>query len=34
VTLRIDADTGALTPTGHVAAVPTPVCVKFLAVRR
>ena len=31
---RIDAATGELAPTGHVAAVPTPVCVKFLAVAR
>lgn len=30
VTLRIDTVTGRLKPTGHVAEVPTPVCLKFL----
>ncbi len=30
VTLRIDRVTGRLKPTGHVAEVPTPVCLKFL----
>lgn len=30
VTLRIDPVTGRLKPTGHVAEVPTPVCLKFL----
>ena len=30
VSFRIDPDSGELTPTGHVARVPTPVCVKFL----
>ena len=29
VTFRIDLETGALEPTGHVATVPTPVCLKF-----
>ena len=29
VTFRIDQHTGNLEPTGHVAAVPTPVCLKF-----
>jgi 6-phosphogluconolactonase len=29
VTFRIDADSGKLLPTGQVAQVPTPVCVKF-----
>ena len=29
VTFRIDSETGTLTPTGHVASVPTPVCLKF-----
>jgi 6-phosphogluconolactonase len=28
VTFRIDAHSGKLLPTGHVAPVPTPVCVK------
>jgi len=32
VSFRLDPDTGALQPTGHVTHVPTPVCVKFLAV--
>jgi 6-phosphogluconolactonase len=31
VTFRIDARTGRLSPTGQVARVPTPVCVKFAA---
>ena len=31
VTFRIDAKTGMPQPTGHVAEVPTPVCVKVLA---
>jgi 6-phosphogluconolactonase len=31
VVFRIDAGTGELLPTGHAAAVPAPVCVKFLA---
>ena len=30
VTFRIDAESGLLTPTGSVARVPMPVCVKFL----
>ena len=30
-TFRIDQLTGRLTPTGHVAPAPTPVCVKFMA---
>jgi len=30
VTLRIDQSTGRLKPTGYVAEVPTPVCLKFL----
>ena len=30
VALRIDPGTGRLKPTGHVAEVPTPVCLKFL----
>ena len=30
VTFRIDPDTGELTPTGEVAHVPRPVCLKFL----
>jgi 6-phosphogluconolactonase len=30
VTLRVDHVTGRLKPTGHVAEVPTPVCLKFL----
>ena len=30
VSLRIDPVTGRLKPTGHVAEVPTPVCLKFL----
>jgi 6-phosphogluconolactonase len=29
VTFRIDAKTGRLVPTGHVAEVPSPVCLKF-----
>ena len=33
VTLRIDPGTGRLEPTGHVAVVPTPVCLKFLNIR-
>jgi 6-phosphogluconolactonase len=32
VVLRIDPQTGTLKATGHTADVPTPVCVKFLAV--
>ncbi|MCZ6795158.1 MAG: lactonase family protein [Planctomycetota bacterium] len=31
VVFRIDGETGALTPAGHEARVPRPVCVKFLA---
>jgi 6-phosphogluconolactonase len=31
VTFRIDRDNGVLEPTGHVADVPTPVCVRLLA---
>ena len=31
VVFRIDPNSGRLTPTGHELAVPTPVCVKFLA---
>ncbi len=34
VVFRIDSATGQLEPTGHVAQVPTPVCVKFLPVAR
>jgi 6-phosphogluconolactonase len=30
VSFRIDAATGRLTPTGHMAAVPTPVCVRIV----
>ncbi len=30
VTFRIDGKTGRLTPTGHVAEVPSPVCLKFM----
>ena len=30
VVFGIDPETGALTPTGHVAEVPKPVCVKML----
>ena len=30
VSFWIDQETGALTPTGHVAAVPTPVCLQML----
>jgi 6-phosphogluconolactonase len=30
VTFRIDPQAGTLEPTGQVAQVPTPVCVKFL----
>ena len=30
VTFRINPDTGELTPTGEVAHVPRPVCLKFL----
>ena len=33
VTFRIDAITGALTPTGDVAEAPAPVCIAFVAVR-
>jgi 6-phosphogluconolactonase len=33
VVFRIDAKTGALTPTGQQVDVPSPVCVKFLAVQ-
>jgi 6-phosphogluconolactonase len=33
VLFRIDRKTGALEPTGEVVQVPTPVCVKFLAVQ-
>lgn len=33
VVFRIDPKTGGLNPTGHSARVPTPVCVKFLAIR-
>jgi len=33
VTFRIDPQTGKLEPTGQVAQVPTPVCVKFLRLR-
>ena len=33
VVFAIDAKTGRLTPTGQVLEVPSPVCVKFLAVR-
>jgi hypothetical protein len=33
VSFRIDAKSGKLQPTGHVAQVPTPVCVKFLPAR-
>ncbi len=33
VVFRIDQKTGRLTPTGQILDVPTPVCVKFLAVR-
>lgn len=29
VTFRIDPRTGRLTPTGHIAEIPTPVCLKF-----
>jgi len=32
IVFRIDQDTGKLTPTGKVIDVPSPVCVKFLAV--
>ncbi len=32
VVFRIDAKTGRLTPTGQVLEVPTPVCVKFVAI--
>lgn len=32
VVFRIDQSTGLLTPTGHKAAVPMPVCVKFLPI--
>ncbi len=31
VTFRIDPETGTLAPTRHVAHVPSPVCVRFLA---
>lgn len=31
VTFRIDKQTGRLTPTGHVAEVPSPVCLKLIA---
>lgn len=31
VTFRIDKQTGKLTPTGHVAEVPSPVCLKLVA---
>jgi 6-phosphogluconolactonase len=34
VSFHIDPGTGDLAPTGHAATVPTPVCVKFLAVPR
>lgn len=34
VVFRMDKDKGTLTPTGQNLKVPTPVCVKFLAVRR
>jgi len=30
VSYRVDADTGALKPTGHTAIVPMPVCVRFV----
>ncbi|MEK9137958.1 MAG: beta-propeller fold lactonase family protein, partial [Bacteroidota bacterium] len=30
VTFRIDQQTGKLTSTGHVAEVPTPVCLKMM----
>jgi 6-phosphogluconolactonase len=33
VTFRIDANTGALTPTGDVMEAPAPVCITFVAVR-
>jgi len=33
VTFRINPTTGQLTPTGQVAAVPTPVCLKMIEVR-
>ncbi|MGD0463117.1 MAG: lactonase family protein [Tepidisphaeraceae bacterium] len=33
VIFRIDAETGQLAPTGDVLAVPTPICVTFLAVK-
>jgi 6-phosphogluconolactonase len=33
VTFRIDAASGALTPTGDVAEAPAPVCITFLAIR-
>lgn len=29
VTFRVNADSGMLEPTGHIASVPTPVCLKF-----
>ena len=29
VTFRLDQETGALTPTGHVADVPVPVCLQM-----
>ena len=31
VVFSVDPDTGDLTPTGEIAGVPTPVCVKMLA---
>lgn len=34
VTFRIDRETGRLTPAGHVAGVPTPVCLKFVPMVR
>ena len=30
VTFRVDQNSGMLTPTGHVAQVPTPVCLQLL----
>jgi 6-phosphogluconolactonase len=31
VTFRIDSSTGALSPTGHAAEIPSPVCLKLTA---
>ena len=33
VIFKIDQQTGHLTPTGQVLEVPSPVCVKFVAIR-